>query len=61
MYMSGCQAWIGFTCSSVCRVSRFLSSPFIVRVPFFLLFGFDKGTLNKKKGGKRVLLRNLGL
>ena len=26
-------------------VSRFLSSPFIIRVPFFLLFGFNKGTL----------------
>ena len=26
----------------------FLSSPFIIRVPFFLLFGFNKGTLHKK-------------
>ena len=41
---------------SIC-MPRFLSSPFIVRVPSFLLFGFKKGTLKKK--GKRVLLRNL--
>ena len=36
----------------------FLSSPFIIKVPFFLLFGCDTGTL--KYTGKRVLLRNLG-
>ena len=29
----------------------------MIRVPFFLLFGFNKGTQNKK--GKRALLRNL--
>ena len=28
------------------RVPRFLSSPFVIRVPFFLLLGFNKGTLN---------------
>ena len=27
---------------------RFLSSPFIIRVPFFLIFSFNKGTLNQK-------------
>ena len=37
--------------------SRFPSSPLIIRVPFFLLFGFNKGTPQKK--GKRVLLGNL--
>ena len=26
-------------------VTWFLSSPFIIRVPFFLLFGFGKGAL----------------
>ena len=37
---------------------RFLSSTtIIIRVPFFLLFGFEKGP--KKKKGKRVLLGNL--
>ena len=37
----------------------FLSSLFIIRVPFFLLFGFgfNKGALNKK--GKRVPLGDL--
>ena len=39
-------------------LTRFSSSPLIVRVPFFLLFGFNKGTPPKKKG-KRVLLGNL--
>ena len=29
--------------------TRFPSSPLIIRVPFFLLFGFDKGT-QKEKG-----------
>ena len=38
-------------------LSRSLSSPFIMRVPFFLLFGFNKGPQNEKC--KRVLLRNL--
>ena len=28
--------------------SRFLSSPLIVRVPFFLLFGFYEGTPQKR-------------
>ena len=31
--------------------ARLLSSPCVIRVPFFLLFGFDKGTL-KQKGQK---------
>ena len=35
----------------------FISSLFIIRVPFFLLFGFSKGALKKK--GKRVPLRDL--
>ena len=39
--------------------SRFPSSPLIIRVPFFLLFGFNKGT--QKKKGKRVLLGHLVL
>ena len=38
-------------------LTRFLSNPFIIRVPFFLMFSFNKGTQTKK--GKRVLLRNL--
>ena len=37
--------------------TRFPRSPLIIRVPFFLLFGFNKGTPKKK--GKRVLLGNL--
>ena len=37
--------------------SRFPSSPLIIRVPFFLLFGLNKG--NQKKKGKRVLLGHL--
>ena len=37
--------------------SRFPSSPLMIRVPFFLLFGFNKGT--QKEKGKRVLLGNL--
>ena len=28
--------------------SRFLSGPLIIRVPFSLRFGFNKGTLNEK-------------
>ena len=36
---------------------RFLSSPFIIRVPFFLIVSFNKGPKNKK--GERVLLKNL--
>ena len=28
--------------------SRFLSNPFMIRVPFFLIFSFNKGTLNQK-------------
>ena len=40
------------------EVPRFLCRPCIIRVPFFLLFGFNKGTL-KPKNGKRVLLGNL--
>ena len=39
-------------------MTAFPSGPLIIRVPFFLLFGFSyKGTQNKK--GKRVLLGNL--
>ena len=37
--------------------SRFLNDPLIIRVPFFLMFSFNKEPYNKK--GKRVLLRNL--
>ena len=37
--------------------TRFPSSPLEIRVPFFLLFGFTKGT--PKKRDKRVLLGNL--
>ena len=33
----------------LCTSTRFPSSPFIIRVPFFLLFGFKKGT-HKEKG-----------
>ena len=29
-------------------LTRFLSSPIMIRVPFFLLFGFNKGALNQK-------------
>ena len=36
---------------------RLPSSPLIIRVPFFLLLGFNKGT--QKKKGKRVLLGHL--
>ena len=39
--------------------SWFPSSPSEIRVPFFLLLGFNEGTPKKKKG-KRVLLGNLG-
>ena len=34
-------------------MSRFLSSPFVITVPFFLIFGFDKGT-QKQKGQKGI-------
>ena len=41
-------------------LARFPSSPFIIRVPFFLLFGFNTGTPEPpQKKGKRVLLGNL--
>ena len=39
--------------------SRFPSNPIIIRVPFFLMFSFNKETQNKK--GKRVLLGYLGV
>ena len=39
------------------EATRILGSPFIIRLPFFGLFGFNKGALNN---GKRALLRNLG-
>ena len=39
------------------RFARFLSSPFIIKVRFFLRVGFYKETPKKKV--KRVLLRNL--
>ena len=29
--------------------ARFLSNPFIIRVPFFLVFSFNKGILNQKE------------
>ena len=29
-------------------IPRILSGPFIIRVPFFLIFSFNKGTLNQK-------------
>ena len=32
-------------------LGKFLSSPLILRVPIFLLFGFDKGT-RKEEGPK---------
>ena len=32
-------------------ISRFLSRPFIIRVPFFLMLSFNRGTL-KQKGQK---------
>ena len=33
-------------------ITWFLSSPFIIRVPFFLVFGFSKGgpTIKRAKG-----------
>ena len=30
------------------HISRFLSNPFMIRVPFFLIFSFNKGNLNQK-------------
>ena len=39
------------SCLALRNLSRFPSSPVILRVPFFLLFGFNKGTL-KEKGQK---------
>ena len=39
--------------------SRFPSGPLIIRAPFFLIFGLNKGTQNER--GKRVLLGNRGL
>ena len=36
---------LGF-CSWAC--TKFLSSPFTIRVPFFLLFGSNMGSLNQK-------------
>ena len=37
---------------------RLRSSPFIIRVPFFLLFGFNKGTQTKK--GQKATTREPG-
>ena len=37
--------------SKIPAVSRFLSRPVIIRVPFFLILSFNKGTL-KQKGQK---------
>ena len=34
--------------SDIHVMTRFLSNPFIIRVPFCLIFSFDKGTLNQK-------------
>ena len=42
---------IGGVALSRKRLTRFPSSPFIIRVPFFLLFGLNKRTL-KQKGQK---------
>ena len=39
------------------RPRRFPRVPLIMRVPFFLLFSLNKGTL-KQKGGKREVLGN---
>ena len=39
--------------------ARFLSGFLIIRAPFFLLFGFNKGTQKEKKA-KRALPRSLG-
>ena len=41
--------------------SRFLSRPFIIRVPFFLILSFNKGTLKQKgqKGTTQFLLQAL--
>ena len=41
------------------KYSGFLNGPFTIRVPFFLPFGFNKGTLGQK--GQRVLLSGLVL
>ena len=41
------------------RSSRFLSSPFIIRVPFFRIFSLIRKPYTKK--GKRVLLSSLVL
>ena len=43
--------------SWIATSTRFPSSPWIIRVPFFLLFGSSKET--QKEKGKRVLLGNL--
>ena len=39
-------------CINIYLYSRFLSSPFIIRVPFFLIFSFNKGTRKQQKGQK---------
>ena len=44
----------------VLSLARFPSNPSIIRVPFFLIFGFNKAIPQNKKA-KRVLLGNLGL
>ena len=31
------------------RITKFLSSPFTIRVPFFLIFRFNKGALKQKR------------
>ena len=42
---------LGFRSHPAIMASRFLSSHLMVRVPFFLRFGFKEGTL-KQKGQK---------
>ena len=45
-------------CASNASIARFLSSPFMIRVPFFLVFGFKQRGPQIRKG-KAMLLRNL--
>ena len=36
-------------CASNASIARFLSSPFMIRVPFFLVFGFKNGALKSER------------
>ena len=38
-----------------------LCSPIIIRVPFFLLFGFNKGSQDEKRAKGYYILRNLDM